>query len=231
MEYDSWADELLLCGSDETLIRPSDILTPAPTDFPSPLPFSRLGVVLPILNVEEAAEAFGRRVEFDDRSAASGLPGTLLLRLGGWGNELMLTAFFKDFPGGSTPGGKRGRGAADARAGDVGAVECTLDGVRSPFLGVLAADFEGVAPAARRLPVLFRVLGTGRAGRATFGGPLDGRDGRGRVVAMMAVVTGRLSGESGRIELLEGYQGKRTKSRRLSCCSVNADACVLVHEQ
>ncbi|MBE3048525.1 hypothetical protein IMZ48_39695 [Candidatus Bathyarchaeota archaeon] len=103
----------------------------------------------------------------------------------------MLTAFFKDFPGGSTPGGKRGSGTVDAGAGDVGAVECTLDGVRSPLLGVLAADFEGVAAAARRLPVLFRVLGTGRAGRATFGGPLDGRDGRGSVVAMMAVVTGR----------------------------------------
>lgn len=172
---------------------PSDIRTPAPTDFPSPLPFSRLGVELPTLNVEAAGEAFGRRVEFDGRveSAARGLGGRLQARLGGWGNEFMLTAFFRDFPAGFTPGGRRGCGRADVGAGVDGAVVCTLDGVRSPVLGVLAADFEGVVAAARRLPVLFRVLGTGRAGRATFGGPLDGRDGRGSVVVMMAVVTGR----------------------------------------
>ena len=68
-------------------MRPSDILTPAPTDLPSPLPFSRLGVELPKLYVETAgaAGAFGRRVEFEDRvdSPARGLGGRLLARLGG----------------------------------------------------------------------------------------------------------------------------------------------------
>lgn len=102
----------------------------------------------------------------------------------------MLTAFFRDFPAGFTPGGRRGCGCgrADVGAGVDGAVVYTLDGVRRPLLGVLAPDFEGVA-AARRFPVLFRVLGTGRAGRATFGGPFDGRDGRGSVVVMAVVVT------------------------------------------
>jgi hypothetical protein len=35
------------------------------------------------------------------------------------------------------------------------------------------------------LPVLFRVLLTGKAGRAIFGGPFEGRDGRGNVVVMI----------------------------------------------
>lgn len=168
-------------------MRPSDILTPAPTDFPSPLPFSRLGVELPKLNVEGVGP-LGRRTELEDRfeSPARGLGGRLLARLGGCGNEFILTAFFSDFPAGFTPGGKRGCGSADVGAGDAGAVAYTLDGVRSPLLVVLAVDFDGVAAA--RLLVLFRVFGTGRAGRATFGGPLEGRDGRGSVVVMMAVV-------------------------------------------
>ena len=59
----------------------------------------------------------------------------------------------------------------------------TADGARSPLLGVLGADFveltEGI------FPVLFRVLATGKAGSAMFGGPLEGRDGRGRVVAIV----------------------------------------------
>lgn len=37
-------------------------------------------------------------------------------------------------------------------------------------------------------PVLLRVLGTGRAGRAMDGGPLEGRDGRGSVVAIVSDV-------------------------------------------
>lgn len=63
-------------------MRPSDILTPAPTDFPSPLPFSRLGVELPRLKGE--AIAFDRRAGFGVRAdSASGLGGRLLARPGG----------------------------------------------------------------------------------------------------------------------------------------------------
>lgn len=101
----------------------------------------------------------------------------------------METAFFRDFPAGFTVGVGRGCGSADVGAGDAGAVLCVLDGARSPLFGVLDADLDGVVPA--RLPVLLRVLATGSAGRATFGGPLDGRDGRGSVVVMMVAVTGR----------------------------------------
>lgn len=69
-------------------MRPSDILTPAPTDFPSPLPFSRLGVVEApkLYDVEAAAgaAAFGRRIKPEGRvSVASGLGGRLFVRLGG----------------------------------------------------------------------------------------------------------------------------------------------------
>ncbi len=44
VEYESWAEELRLCGGDATLIRPSEDLCPArATDLPSPVPLSRLG--------------------------------------------------------------------------------------------------------------------------------------------------------------------------------------------
>lgn len=113
----------------------------------------------------------------------------------------METAFFRDFPAGFNAGDGRGCGRADVGAGDGGAVLCTLDGARSPLLGVLGPDFEGVM-AAERLLVLFRVLATGSAGSAIFGGPLEGRDGRGSVVVMMAVVTGTYAERFARMELL-----------------------------
>lgn len=106
-------------------MRPSDILSPAPaaTDFPSPLPFSKLGVEPPRLNVD-CVVAFDRRSELDCRgvgSAARGLGGRLLARPGGWGKELMLTAFLSVFGPGVT-GARRDWGNADAGAGDEGAV-------------------------------------------------------------------------------------------------------------
>jgi hypothetical protein len=91
VEYEPWADELRLCGGDETLIKPSDVLTPAVTDFPSPLPFSRLGVPPRWPKVDDV-DAFDFRVELLFGSVPRGLGGTLLDRLGGWGKELMLTA-------------------------------------------------------------------------------------------------------------------------------------------
>lgn len=105
-------------------MRPSDILSPAPaaTDFPSPLPFSKLGVEPPRLNVD-CVVAFDRRSELDCRvgSAARGLGGRLLARPGGWGKELMLTDFLSVF-GPGVAGARRDWGNADAGPGDVGAV-------------------------------------------------------------------------------------------------------------
>jgi hypothetical protein len=57
-----------------------------------------------------------------------------------------------------------------------------VDGARRPLLGVFLADLEGVVMP----PVLFLVFATGRAGSATVGGPFDGRDGRGSVVAIVS---------------------------------------------
>ena len=55
------------------------------------------------------------------------------------------------------------------------------EGARRPLLGVPGADLlAGVGMP----PVLFRVLGIGKAGKAMDGGPLEGRDGRGSVVAI-----------------------------------------------
>lgn len=116
----------------------------------------------------------------------------------------METAFFSDLPAGFNAGEGRGCGRADVGAGDGGAVLCTLDGARSPLFGVLDADFEGVAVA--RLLVLFRVLATGSAGSAIFGGPLEGRDGRGSVVVMMTRATGRYAERFVRMELLARRQ-------------------------
>jgi len=92
----------------------------------------------------------------------------------------MLTTFRIDLPGAFTPEGMRGREEVGA---GVDGVEYAADGARRPLLGVLVADREGVASA----PVLFLVFGTGRAGRAMLGGPLEDRDGLGRVVAIVNV--------------------------------------------
>jgi hypothetical protein len=47
VEYESWADELRLCGGDGRLSSPSDPRAPGPLeiDLLSPLPFNKLGVV------------------------------------------------------------------------------------------------------------------------------------------------------------------------------------------
>jgi hypothetical protein len=70
-----------------------------------------------------------------------------------------------------------------------------VDGARRPLpilgvLGAVEAPCEGFGSEGRALfggdtaPVLLRVLATGKAGRAMLGGPLEGLDGRGRVVDM-----------------------------------------------
>lgn len=50
VEYESCADELRLCGGEGRLNRPSDPRAPGPLDIDllSPLPLSRLGVILPM---------------------------------------------------------------------------------------------------------------------------------------------------------------------------------------
>lgn len=63
-----------------------------------------------------------------------------------------------------------------------------MEGALRPLWGVLGADFDGLGLGI--FPVLLRVLLMGKAGRAIFGGPFDGRDGRdgrGSVVVMAAV--------------------------------------------
>lgn len=60
-----------------------------------------------------------------------------------------------------------------------------MEGALRPRWGVFGADLEELR--AGIAPVLLRVLLTGKAGRAIFGGPFDGRDGLGSVVAMAPV--------------------------------------------
>lgn len=75
-----------------------------------------------------------------------------------------------------------------------------IDGARRPLRGVVglviapngrgipgAGLEEGDGGAVRAPPADFRDFETGNAGRAMFGGPFDGRDGRGRVVAIPVV--------------------------------------------
>lgn len=131
-------------------------------------------------------EPFDLRVEFREESVPRGLGGRLLTRVsprGGWGNELMLTVLrnvlTEELLMAETA---RGCGSADVGAGDVGGRK-VVDGARRPLLelGVDGLDLEaGVGMP----PVLFLVLGIGRAGSAIDGGPFDGRDGRGSVVAI-----------------------------------------------
>ena len=95
----------------------------------------------------------------------------------------MLTLLRRVFPAPLTPGPSFGCGSAADGAG-LGGARLIVEGVRSPDLGVPGTDLldavgEGI------FPVLFRVLLTGKAGRAMLGGPSEGRDGRGSVVVIV----------------------------------------------
>jgi hypothetical protein len=182
VEYDSWAEELRLWGSDPTLTKPSDMRMLV-MDFPSPLPFRKLGVPgLKLLCMDSLDDLDFRAVR--GLSLASGLGGTLPLPSprGGCGNELMLTVFLIVLGvvgfAFETP---LGWGKADIGEGLGGGGRCVVEGARRPLWGVFGADLgDGM------LPVLLRVLLTGKAGRAIFGGPFEGPDGRGSVVVMVA---------------------------------------------
>lgn len=65
-----------------------------------------------------------------------------------------------------------------------GGARLIVDGARRPDLGVPGADLVDDV-CVGKLPLLLRVLFTGRAGRAILGGPTDGRDGRGNVVVIV----------------------------------------------
>lgn len=137
-------------------------------NFPSALPFNKLGVGvrLLLLAVESLAD-FGFRV---GRPPASGLDGMLLPSrlspLGGFGKELMLTVFRKLLEA-TAVGVLLLVGAGDAE-----------EGARKPLRGALG-DFGGLGMAA----VPLRLLGTERVGREVSG-PIEGRA-RGRAVAMV----------------------------------------------
>ena len=95
----------------------------------------------------------------------------------------MLTVLRTLLPSAFMPDTARGCGRADVGAGVVGGRK-VVEGARIALFGVFGLDLpEGVG----RPPVLFRVFVTGSAGKAMVGGPFDGRDGRGSVVAMMVV--------------------------------------------
>lgn len=182
------------------LINPSDMRTLV-IDFPSPLPFKKLGVlVLKVLYIE-SFEALEEVIDFltdRDLSFASGLGGhPLLSPRGGWGNEFMLTLFRSCFPVLLIPPPSFDCGCEDVGAG---LIERTLfvEGALRPLLGVLGICLVGFGLG--RAPVLFRVLLTGNAGRAMLGGPLEARAGRGKAAAMVSceLVSGRNEGSQDR---------------------------------
>jgi hypothetical protein len=145
-------------------------------NFPSALPFNKLGVGvgLLLLAVESLAD-FGFRV---GRPPASGLDGMLLPSrlspLGGFGKELMLTVFRRPLVA-AAAGVLLFVGAGDAE-----------EGARKPLRG--AGDFGGLGMAA----VPLRLLGTERVGREVSG-PIEGRA-RGRAVAMFFCRCGTIRG-------------------------------------
>jgi hypothetical protein len=90
----------------------------------------------------------------------------------------MLTVFRIVLPAVLNPEDNRGLGSPPVGAGEVGGSRLD-EGARRPLLGVFGVDLLEGAP---KLPVLFLVLGTGRAGSAIVGGALEGRGGLGSAV-------------------------------------------------
>lgn len=147
-------------------------------NFPSALPFNRLGVgVAVLLLAAESLADFGFRV---GRPLASGLDGMLLPSrlspLGGFGKELMLTVFRRLLVA-----------AAAAWVLLLGGAGDDEEGARKPLRGALG-DFGVLGMA----PVPLRPLGTERVGREVSG-PIEGR-GRGRAVAMVFCRCGTICG-------------------------------------
>jgi len=98
----------------------------------------------------------------------------------------MLTVFRKAFVPCTAADTDRGCGKAVVGAGVAGGGSWVDEGVRSPLLGVVISDLAGVDGG--WIPDDLRVLATGSAGRAIFGGALGFRCGLGSAVVIMRVV-------------------------------------------
>lgn len=95
----------------------------------------------------------------------------------------MLTVFRKAFVPCTAADTDRGCGKAVVGAGVAGGGSWVVEGVRSPLLGVDISDLAGVDGGWS--PEDFRVLATGSAGRAIFGGALGFRCGLGSAVVIL----------------------------------------------
>lgn len=147
--------------------------------------------LLPLIGTEDPLG--GGIFEVGVAPAERGLEGldAELSPRGGCGNEPMLIVL-RSFPGGAIPETAESVfGAADNDDESlcgvlVGKAE---DDVARSEAGGRREDEEarGESGAEMALEVLSRTLETGRAGRAVSGGPIDGREGLGRVVAMVQV--------------------------------------------
>jgi hypothetical protein len=174
--------------------------------LPSPLPFSKLGVEPPrkfvcpgprdcfvrlrrtgLVSTDSLWLLPGFEVALAGvRPPESGLGGRLAVRTpprGGCGKAFILMVFRIVLPAAFTACVVRNFGsvADSAVDGDTPA----LEGARMPLLGSGVWDPILVSSDVVVVPVLFRDFATGIGGNAVVGGPHDGREGRGRVVAML----------------------------------------------
>lgn len=98
----------------------------------------------------------------------------------------MLTVLRRAFVPCTAADTDRGCGKAVVGAGVVGGGSWVVEGVRSPLLGVAISDLAGVDGG--WIPDGFRVLATGSAGSAMFGGALGFRCGLGSAVVILRLV-------------------------------------------
>lgn len=125
----------------------------------------------------------------------------------------MLTVFRKAFVPCTAADRDRGCGNAVVGAGVVGGGSWVVEGVRSPLLGVAISDLPGVDGGWS--PDDFRVLVTGSAGRAIFGGALGFRCGLGSAVVIVKLVWYPMVASCQFRPPLE--EGKRKVEARICC--------------
>lgn len=212
VECESWADELLLCGGEGRLNKPSLPLAPGPLDIAAdpPLPLRRLGE-LPVLYVNEALGPRAPPFAFLLKVLPSkgpgtigpesllvgvivlppefnGLGGKLDVRMprGGCGNEFMLIVLRTVFPAALTPAVCLGFCKLFG-IGMLGSwVWLPPEGARSPLLSK-CVECPDVSTVVGIPPWLFLVLFVGIAGSAPEGGPKEGLAERGNDVVDIVV--------------------------------------------